>query len=66
MDRRAWQATVYVVIRVGHDLATKSPHHPHELCERHSRLSSMLRGRQPWEGETGMCGVDFTLLSLGS
>ena len=25
LDRRAWQATVYGVTRVGHDLATKSP-----------------------------------------
>ena len=27
MDRRAWQATVHRVARVGHDLATK-PHEP--------------------------------------
>ena len=26
MDRGAWQATVYEVARVGHDLATKPPH----------------------------------------
>ena len=25
MDRRAWQATVHGVARVGHDLATKPP-----------------------------------------
>ena len=25
MDRGAWQATVYGIARVGHDLATKSP-----------------------------------------
>ena len=25
MDRGAWQATVYGIPRVGHDLATKSP-----------------------------------------
>ena len=31
--------------RVGHDLETKPPHHPHDLCDRHSCLFSMLRGR---------------------
>ena len=25
MDRRAWQATVHGIARVGHDLVTKSP-----------------------------------------
>ena len=25
MDRGAWQATVHVITRVGHDLATKPP-----------------------------------------
>ena len=26
MDRRAWQATVHGVARVGYDLVTKQPH----------------------------------------
>ena len=31
MDRGAWQATVYGVARVGHDLATKPPGSPVEV-----------------------------------
>ena len=32
MDRRAWQATVHGVTRVGHDLATKPPPHRAHLA----------------------------------
>ena len=38
MDRGAWQATVYEVARVGHDLATKPPH-----CIAQGALLSALR-----------------------
>ena len=31
MDRRAWQATVHGVARVGHDLATKPPPPPNDI-----------------------------------
>ena len=31
MDREAWQATVHGVVRVGHDLAAKLPHHKYQM-----------------------------------
>ena len=50
MDRRAWQATVYEVARVGNDLATK-PMYTH---------SSTLAWKIPWMEEPGK------LQSMGS
>ena len=43
MDRKAWGATVHMVARVGHDLATK----PSPTCIMHTRpISDLLRQKE--------------------
>ena len=45
MDRGAWQATVHVVTRVGHDLATKPPP---THCQARSQKTGMSRATRLW------------------